>query len=135
LGWVLKIALVVILGLVVFAAYARLAPSDAARWNALPADIAPGDGAGSATRVIPDAGNTMDKLDQIIRSTPRTVVLAGSVSDGMITYITRSTLFGFPDYTTMSRRDGQVVVYSRLRFGKSDMGVNAKRLDGWLAQL
>jgi len=29
----------------------------------------------------------------------------------------------------------RIQIYSRLRFGKSDLGVNANRLDRWIAQL
>ncbi|WP_428515957.1 DUF1499 domain-containing protein [Roseovarius sp.] len=86
-------------------------------------------------RVVSDDGDTLARLDTIIRDTSRTTVLAGSVDEGMITYVTRSALWGFPDYTTVAHRDGRIVLYGRARFGKSDLGVNAKRLDGWLAQL
>ncbi|WP_368373299.1 DUF1499 domain-containing protein [Roseovarius sp. THAF27] len=101
----------------------------------MPDGLGTGDGQGRAVRVVPDEGETLERLDAIIRDTPRTTVLAGSVDEGMITYITRSALWGFPDYTTVARQGGQIVLYGRLRFGKSDMGVNAKRLDGWLARL
>ena len=74
-------------------------------------------------------------LDSIIRDTPRTQVLAGSVDEGMITYVTRSRVFGFPDYTTVRQEGDMLEVYGRLRFGKSDLGVNAARIDGWLRQL
>ena len=50
----------------------------------------------------------------------------------MITYVTRSALFRFPDYTTVRHRDAQIEIYGRLRFGRSDLGVNAARIDRWL---
>ncbi len=130
-----KIVLAAGLLVVAFAAYVRLAPSDPAQWHVLPDGVQPGDGAGSAVRVLPDDGDTLARLDAVIRATPRTTRLAGSVDEGMVTYVTRSALWGFPDYTTVARRDGQIVLYARLRFGRSDMGVNARRLDGWLAGL
>ena len=77
----------------------------------------------------------MSRLDRIIRDTPRTVVLAGTPEEGMITYITRSRLWGFPDYTTVEARPGMIVIHGRLRFGSSDVGVNRARIDGWLATL
>lgn len=128
---------IVVLGLVVFAfaAYVRLAPSDPGTWHVLPDGLRPGDGPGSAVRVVPDAESALARLDEIIRATPRTSVLAGSVEEGMITYVTRSAVFGFPDYTTVARQDEDIVLYGRLRFGQSDMGVNAKRLDRWVSQL
>jgi uncharacterized protein (DUF1499 family) len=34
------------------------------------------------------------------------------------------------------RQDGDMLqIHGRLRFGKSDLGVNAARIDGWLRQL
>jgi uncharacterized protein (DUF1499 family) len=50
-------------------------------------------------------------------------------------YVTRSAVFGFPDYTTLRRAGDQLEIYGRLRFGKSDLGVNATRIDGWLMRL
>ena len=53
----------------------------------------------------------------------------------MLTYITRSAAIGFPDYTT-ARQDGdQLVIWARQRFGRSDFGVNRRRVDGWLDAL
>jgi hypothetical protein len=40
------------------------------------------------------------RLDEIALATPRTTRLAGSPDEGRITWITRSALWGFPDYTT-----------------------------------
>lgn len=130
-----RIIVVLVLALIALAVYVRLAPSHAEDWHGLPNGLESGDGPGRAVRVVSDEGDTLERLDTIIRDTPRTAVLAGSVEEGMITYITRSALWGFPDYTTVARRGEQIVLYGRLRFGKSDMGVNAKRLDGWLAEL
>ena len=125
-----------LLGIVlVLGAYIRLAPSDPAIWHKMPANLEVGDGVGSAARRVDDRGDTLAQLDEIIRKSPRTSVLAGSVEDGMITYITRTPLARFPAYTTVRQKAGSVELYGRLRFGRSDMGVNRKRLDGWLAQL
>ncbi|QFT96225.1 hypothetical protein FIU85_02810 [Roseovarius sp. THAF8] len=130
-----RIIVFLVLALIALGVYVRLAPSYAEDWHDMPNGLEPGDGPGHAVRVVPDDGDTLERLDGIIRDTPRTTVLAGSVEEGMVTYITRSALWGFPDYTTVARQGGQIVLYGRLRFGKSDMGVNAKRLDGWLARL
>ena len=71
----------------------------------------------------------------IALATPRTLVLEGSVEDGMITYITRTRVFGFPDYTTVTQKDKTLKFHARLRFGMKDMGVNAARGDAWIAEL
>lgn len=125
------IVLVVVAG----AAYVRLAPTNTARWHQMPEAITDQGLSGGAVRVIAADENTLQRLDAIIRDTPRTHVLAGKTSEGMITYVTRSAVFGFPDYTTVRRVGDQIEIYGRLRFGKSDLGVNAARIDGWLMRL
>lgn len=127
--------------------YVRLAPSDPARWNVSPAPAATPDctveqGAGDAraTCLLPGPpAEALAKLDAIARATPRTTRLAGSVAEGRITWITRSALWGFPDYTTAEAApDGtgtRLTLHARLRFGRSDMGVNAARLRDWLSGL
>ncbi|MFB9148187.1 DUF1499 domain-containing protein [Roseovarius ramblicola] len=113
-------------------AFIRLAPSDPARWHQMPETVGNRDIEGGAMR---RAEGDLAALDAIVRDTPRTRVLAGSVDQGMVTYVTRSRVFGFPDYTTV-RQDGEMLeIYGRLRFGRSDMGVNAGRIDGWLGRL
>lgn len=126
-------------------AFVRLAPSDPAVWNVAPPPVGAATSGqvaaltGAASLLLgPDAGDPTDvltKLDAVAVATPRTTRLAGSVADGRITWITRSALWGFPDYTTAQLTDGGVAVYARLRFGREDMGVNAARLTDWAAQL
>ncbi|MEM6578920.1 MAG: DUF1499 domain-containing protein [Pseudomonadota bacterium] len=124
-----------LLGMLALAAYVRLAPSDPARWHVLPEGVEEGRGAGYALRRIEAGPDTLATLDEIARATPRTNVLAGTVEDGTITYVTRSALMGFPDYTTVALEGDTITLYARLRFGASDMGVNAARLEAWLAAL
>ena len=133
---------------VLAAAYVRLAPSDPDRWHRFAPPGPPGDypatGGFTARRVVGgDPAGVMAALDQIARDTPRTRVLAGSAAEGFVTYVTRSALWGFPDYTTvyLTRTDPQadgdttLTIHARLRFGQSDMGVNAARVRAWLAAL
>lgn len=153
----MKVALL-LLALVVGGAMAwiRLAPSDPARWHVAPS---PGEvggwtfhppgidavseepgGARAAVTVLDESPTeVLARFDAIARATPRTRRLAGSPEAGMITWITRSAVFGFPDYTTAAARsEGPVTtltLHARLRFGRSDFGVNAARLRDWLAQL
>lgn len=113
-------------------AWIRLAADDVARWHQLPAEVHDRDMDGGVMRVV--TGDLAD-LDRIIRAEPRTQVLAGSVDEGLITYVTRSKVFGFPDYTTVAQRGGDLAVHARLRYGRSDMGVNKARVERWLAAL
>jgi len=127
--WIAYAVLVLVLAAL---AYIRLAPSDVARWHVLPDRISNQTLEGGAMRRV--AGD-LTALDAIIRAAPRTSVLAGSVAQGMITYVTRSRVFGFPDYTTVRQVEDGLEIYGRLRFGASDLGVNAARIDGWLEAL
>ena len=130
-----------------FALYVRLAPSDPARWHVTPAPatkqdctVEQGEGDARATCLLPAApAEALAALDAIAMATPRTTRLAGSAGEGRITWITRSALWGFPDYTTAEATpDGtgtRLTVHARLRIGSSDMGVNAARLRDWLPRL
>lgn len=125
-------AIILVAAIVALLVFIRMAPSDPDRWHRMPENVSDRDLDGGAMRT---REGDLAALDAIIRDTPRTQVLAGSVSDGMITYVTRSRVFGFPDYTTVRQAGDMLEIHGRLRFGKSDLGVNAARIDGWLRQL
>jgi len=137
------------LAALVLAAGVRLAPTDPARWHVDPtaADspgeagvlVRPGDGDIRPEGVDMAPSGLLARLDAIIRANPRTRAIAGSVEAGRITYRTRSRVFGFPDFATVTvtEEGGRAfpVILSRLRFGRSDLGVNRARVEGWLAEL
>lgn len=112
--------------------FVRLAPTDVSRWHKPVGDAENTNGAGWAARVVPATPGLLSDLHQGMLALPRTELIAGGVGEGRLTYITRSRIFGFPDYTTIEQDDSVIKLYGRLRFGKSDMGVNGKRLDGLL---
>ncbi len=118
-------------------AYIRLAPSDPLRWHVDP-ESAPDPGAGGI-RIGPgeitsalEPGALLAAFDAAVRAEPRVEVLAGAPGTDHVTYILRSRVMGFPDYLTAKvlphDTGSTLVVLSRLRFGSSDMGVNAARL-------
>ncbi len=122
-------------------AFIRFAPSDPAKWHVDPLTAAdPGEG---GVLLLPGQGapvGRLSDLDDIAQQTPRTTQLAGALQEGMITYITRSKGFGFPDYTTVRaipKGDGtsDLIILARLRFGRRDLGVNAARVEGWIKAL
>jgi len=139
-AWLLL--MIVVSGLV----YIRMAPDDVVLVHVKPPTGAEPDvpviGQGSALFVA-DYDATPEQMwqatQQVIQSTPRTKYLAGSAEDGMITYVTRSLVFGFPDYTTVAvtqnEQGSRVTLFGRLRYGRSDFGVNAKRLRDWVKAL
>lgn len=125
------------------AAYVRLAPSVPAVWHVPPVIDAPWDtvqpGRGSAALRLSLAkgapADLLARLDTLAMATPRTTRLSGSVAEGRITWITRSALWGFPDYTTAEVRVDGLYIQARLRFGSEDTGVNAARLNDWFSRL
>ncbi|WP_109467280.1 DUF1499 domain-containing protein [Albibacillus kandeliae] len=120
---------------VVAVGYVRLAPSPAADWH-LPLEFeSDRDMKGGVERVVETGPDGLARLDAVARATPRTEVLAGSVAEGRVTYVTRTKWIGFPDYTTAEQHDDVLRVWGRLRFGRSDFGVNKARVDRWLADL
>lgn len=118
-----------------FAAYVRLAPTDPAAWHHLSDPVKLGTREGGVTRSIPGDAKTLIDLDRVILATPRTTVLAGGPEAAITTYVTKSRLWGFPDYSTVALMDDHIVIEARLRFGKSDLGVNARCVNAWLAAL
>lgn len=109
-------------------AFVRLAPMDVQKVHLPVEGDADRDGKGYCLRVIPAAADTLARLDAVMRGLERTFVVAGSVKEGRITYVTRSRMIGFPDFTTVEEVDGQIRLFARLRFGRSDFGVNRARL-------
>ncbi|WP_103333594.1 DUF1499 domain-containing protein [Pseudotabrizicola formosa] len=144
MGLIFAILIIAVLGLM---AFVRLAPTDPARWHVAQEDA--GWAAAPWDAVVPETGaarlrlslgrgapaDLLARLDGVALATPRTRRLAGSVEEGRITYITRSALWGFPDFTTAEAREDGLYIHARLRFGREDMGVNARRLQGWQAAL
>lgn len=128
-AWLLLAAGVAALGFV------RLAPSDPLDWNTQPAFTEDKEFQGGVFRVVRTGPDGLERFHRIATVAPRTSVLAGGPQDGMVTYITRTQVLGFPDYTTAAQDGDLLKVYARLRFGRSDLGANKERINGWLAAM
>lgn len=113
----------------------RVWPTDVEKWHQEVRADENRDLLGAAIRVIPGTLDIFENLDKIARSTPRTKKIAGDINESRITYVTRSKWIGFPDYTTVELQGQTIKMFARLRFGRSDLGVNRARLEGWIAQL
>ncbi len=136
-----------ILGLVAAGAWVRLAPLDAGTLHVDPLTVtargstngwlAAPEGDAPPLRVDLDPTVAAARVAEVILGTPRTTLLAGG--DDWATYVTRSALWGFPDIAsvriTPAGEGAEVAVYSRARFGRSDLGVNRARVEGWRAAL
>ena len=146
--WLKRLLLIGIVLLAGLDLYIRFAPNDPAVWHIDPA--APGfTPAANWAAYCPgetkqlaapaqDAAALLAKLDTVAMASPRTRRLAGSPAEGRITWMTRSALMGYPDFTTASTRSfsagTQLCVVARQRFGDFDWGVNAARLSAWVQQ-
>ena len=76
----------------------------------------------------------------VIADEPRIVQVASDPSRHRSVLIQRSAGFRFPDVITvefvaLSSERSSVALYSRARYGRSDFGVNRKRVLRWLARL
>ena len=64
----------------------------------------------------------------------------GDINLGLITYVCRSKVFGFPDYISISVKKldvnkSSMSAFSRSRFGRYDFGKNKQRIQKWLTEL
>ncbi|MGF1446082.1 MAG: DUF1499 domain-containing protein [Pikeienuella sp.] len=77
------------------------------------------------------------RLHEAALAEPRVEVVAGGPATGFTTYVQRSAIFGFPDYVSVRAitvTDGAALaIWSRSRFGYSDLGVNKARVERWLS--
>ena len=114
----------------------RIAPSDPARWHldprreARPATpnfhlLRMGDGDAPAPIFDLPPQQLAEAFDKIATDSGATRI-AGRVADGHMTYLTRSRLMGFPDYTTVliepAGAGSMLTGFARARFGHSGHG-------------
>jgi uncharacterized protein (DUF1499 family) len=64
----------------------------------------------------------------------------GDINLGLITYVCRSKMFGFPDYVSINFKNlgvnkSSLSIFSRSRFGWYDFGKNKQRVQKWLTEL
>lgn len=139
----------VVIGAVALAAagalWVRLAPSDPARFHVDPLAAARSKTPNDAMLTLSESpmfdrapAALLDALETVALAEPRTSVLARE-GDG-VTFIQRSRAMGFPDYisvraVSLCQRQTMLTIWSRSRFGYSDMGVNAARIERWMAAL
>lgn len=136
-----------VLALAGFAVWVRIAPSVPEKWHVDPLTVTErgklnsyllADGGDApALRVEMAPAEAAARLEAIALATPRTRRLAGQGE--FVTYVTRSRLWGFPDYTSVRfvpvAGGCEIAIFARSRFGESDLGVNRKRVEDWVRQL
>ncbi|WP_333831713.1 DUF1499 domain-containing protein [Rubrimonas sp.] len=131
----------------------RAAPDDVAIWHVDPlagmstgkpneARVAPAGASGDLESPVFEMApaELMARLDAVALAEPRARRLAGDPAEGFATYVQRSALMGFPDYVSVRAVDlgegrSALAIWSRSRYGHSDLGVNRARLERWMAAL
>ncbi|PIP97502.1 MAG: hypothetical protein COW75_05675 [Rhodobacterales bacterium CG18_big_fil_WC_8_21_14_2_50_71_9] len=133
------------------AAYVRLAPDDPAAWHVDPLSDAR-TGRPNEARILPQGGAADAVVSPVFAMTPEALMrrfdaaamadarvtrLAGGTEALFATYVQRSAMFGWPDYISVRavavEGGAALAVWSRSRYGYSDMGVNRARVGRWLA--
>ena len=92
-----------------------------------------------------NAARLAQAFDEFVMGQPRVIRLSGTVEEGFITYVQRTEQLQFPDYVSvrfydLEPKEGEenptprstIAIYSRSRYGYSDMGVNEARVTAWL---
>lgn len=79
-------------------------------------------------------------IAQIATGADRSKKIASSDDGFSQTYVVRTAVMGFPDFISVnikpiSETTSVIKIYSRSRFGYSDLGVNKRRVQQWLSAL
>jgi len=145
MNYLLVILAALVLAVAAFALYVRLAPNDPALVHADPlSEGRTGENAAylgppeaPVFDVAPDA--LFEELERVILSTPRVTKVAEGPEPRHASYVARTALWGFPDYVSVRvvEADGgaSYAIWSRSRFGSSDLGKNAARVADWRGQI
>lgn len=130
-------------------AYIRFSPMDPEVWHVDPAkavrtgkpnDYLVADGGDRPALAVAETPEALlTRLDAAAMAEPGVTRLAGAVETGRVTYVQRTPLMGYPDAISVSavpEGDGaRLSLYSRSRYGHSDLGVNKARVEQWLGDL
>jgi hypothetical protein len=138
----LAILAVVVLAVLGGAIYFRLAPMPPEVWHVDPATVEPPSTPNYALRRGEDAARierppeaVAARLDAVVRDEGAKLI-AGDLTDGHATYVVRSRIMGFPDAISIRLHpEGEgtrIDIFSRSRFGQSDLGVNEARVARWI---
>jgi uncharacterized protein (DUF1499 family) len=138
LGIVLLIAIALVLP--------RMVSDDPVAWSVDPSTVTPPDSPNSYLVTGHDAitlplppSQALDRIHAIAMDAPRTRLLSRDNAAGRATYVQRSAIFGFPDYISIgvvpAEGGSRLSIYSRSRFGYSDLGANKARVEQWLDKI
>jgi len=143
-----KVLLICLLICLLLFAYIRLSKVDQSIWHLDPDSITFNNKSNSfllnynnkGTEIFDISVNSLfNHLNNIIINDNCEKVF-GDINFGLITYVCRSKVFGFPDYVSISfekldNNKSSISIFSRSRFGKYDFGKNKQRIQKWLTEL
>ncbi len=148
--YLLRGLLLIILGVVAVGLFVRFAPVTPEDWHVDPMTVERPDaenfyllrpeGGDGPAPVFDTTPETLASAFQALADAmPRSSLIQGSAAAGHMTVMVRSQLMGFPDFVTvkvMAVEGGSTLaVFSRSKYGYSDLGVNKARVEDWLAEL
>ncbi len=122
-----------------FVRFASITPSD---WHVDPEEVTPPTSpnfallAGTEAISVDAPALALAGRLQTIAEADGAQVIAGSLAEGFVTYVIRTRLMGYPDFVTLKLvPEGETTrmhIFSRARYGESDLGVNTARVQRWL---
>ena len=130
--------------------YVRFTPTDAAMWHvdprAIPKPAKPNNwlirpvgGDARPPHYRAEVADLVAAIEAAVDGMGDMTLIAGNAQIGHLTYISRTTWMGFPDFTTFrvySTDEGvSFAAFARARFGHSDMGNNRARLEALVARI
>lgn len=132
-----------IVAVIAAAVYVRVAPVAVDDWHVDPEATSPPQTPNfvlfAGSQAVPVDAPTLAVAGRVqaVAEAEGAQVLAGSAAEGFVTYVVRSRIMGYPDFVTIRLEPGedggtQVNIFSRSRYGRSDLGVNAARVQRWL---
>jgi uncharacterized protein (DUF1499 family) len=142
---ILIIPILLVLAVLAAGVWFRLVPMTPAQWHVAPADVIPPSSPNFVLRVGADAPVfaqsaevVADRL-AIVAQDAGAKIIAGSPLSGHVSYVVRSPIMGFPDAISIrllpEGAGTKLEIFSRSRYGYSDLGVNAARVAAWIAAI
>ncbi len=132
-----------ILAVIGAAVYFRTVAMPAEVWHVDPASVTPPESPnfelrrGEGAPVFDATPDVMAARIDAIATAEGAAMIGGDLAAGHMTYVARSRIMGFPDAVSVRlvpvAGGTRLEIFSRSRFGYSDMGVNAARVARWIA--
>jgi hypothetical protein len=142
---ILTLVVLVVLATIGAAVYFRMTPMPPEQWHVEPSEVTPPTTANYVLLVGEDAPRNAGTLAETVAILQEAAaddgaqLIAGDLAQGHATYVVRSSLMGFPDAVSIRLvPEGdltRVEIFSRSRFGQSDLGANQSRVNRWIEPL